>query len=75
MKHDIDSSRAGGFRPRAEANRFGAALTGAGILLVLLAIVSPAGAASRVWLGETALWSDPDNWSPNGVPQIGRAHV
>src|SRR6266498_5794023 len=38
---------------------------------VLLALAMPVGAVTRIWLGETALWSNPDNWSPNGVPQNG----
>src|SRR5688572_26486195 len=38
---------------------------------VLLVLAMPVGAATRTWQGETELWSNPDNWFPNGVPQNG----
>ena len=70
MKHCLDSSRASGFRALAKTNGFAAALTGAGVLLLLLGIVSPAGAADRQWTGSASgLWSNPNNWSPAGIPQ------
>jgi autotransporter-associated beta strand protein len=66
MKTSILSPQAGGIRPLAERILLG--------LLLALAFVGPAPplqAATRNWLGVTANWSNPDNWSPFGVPQNG----
>lgn len=36
-----------------------------------LALASSAFATTRIWLGNTALWSNSGNWSPGGIPQNG----
>src|SRR5213593_2846632 len=67
MKPNVNSLQAGGFRALAPTVFHGLAL---GSVLVWLAM--PASAATRIWLGnDSSLWSDPDNWSPSGVPQNG----
>ncbi|MBC8096507.1 MAG: autotransporter-associated beta strand repeat-containing protein, partial [Akkermansiaceae bacterium] len=66
MKYSILSPWAGRFRALAKSLPPGLALVS-----VLVWPAMPASAATRIWLGATALWSNPDNWSPNGVPQNG----
>src|SRR4026209_872321 len=48
------------------------------LLLLGLTIAVHAHAASRTWRGTNPinnLWSDPDNWSPQGVPRNGEELV
>jgi autotransporter-associated beta strand protein len=44
---------------------------GLGLAFALCSVGLPAAATTRVWLGVTANWSNPNNWSPFGVPQNG----
>jgi len=41
------------------------------LALAVCCVTTPAIAATRIWLGANSLWSNPDNWSPFGVPQNG----
>lgn len=67
MKHCI-ISRAGSFRILAKAIFPQAMLT-----FALCCVALPAAGATRIWLGANSLWSNPNNWSPGGVPQNGDA--
>jgi len=41
------------------------------VVLACLATAPAAFATTRIWLGNTSLWSNAGNWSPGGVPQNG----
>ncbi len=68
MKPCSSAPRAGGVCALAKFLFFGLALSG-----VLAWPVTSARATPRIWLGNTSLWSNPDHWSPSGVPQNGDA--
>lgn len=43
----------------------------AGLIIVLASQQDVAHAIDRSWDADSGLWSDPANWSPNGVPGLG----
>ena len=66
MKHGSSFPRASAVRAQVKLLFYGLALA-----CFLAWPVIPADAAPRTWQGTTALWSNPGNWSPSGVPQNG----
>ena len=68
MTYPVLTPRAGGFRARAKHLLFTLVLAG----LASGWTPNAARAANRTWTGNASgFWSNPNNWSPNGVPQAG----